>query len=328
MYSRRPISWVTCLFLASSLGMLHGQQNGPANPPAESKFMAVLTNAIPPKTETIPLYEGAPIPNSKPTPDQESTGNFGSVTNVTRPTIQVYLPAKAKATGASILVFPGGGYSGVSMTMEGAAMAEFLQDHGIAAFIVKYRLPSDLTMADKSIGPLQDAQQALLLVRKHAKEWNLDPSRVGAMGFSAGGHLVSTLATHFNKAYVNNPDGISLRPDFTILVYPVISMDPRITHFGSRTALLGPNPTDEQVKLFSNELQVTNDTPPALILQAADDHLVDVDNSIAYFEALHHHDVPVDMRIFRKGDHGFFLLARDEWESLIPNWMEGNGWPK
>ena len=148
------------------------------------------------------------------------------------------------------------------------------------------------------------------------------------MGFSAGGHLASTLATHFNKAYVNNPDGISLRPDFTILVYPVISMDAKITHFGSRTALLGPNPTDEQVKLFSNELQVTNDTPPALILQAEDDHLVDVDNSIAYFEALHHHDVPADMRIFRKGDHGLFLLSRDEWESLIPSWMEGNGWLK
>jgi len=139
--------------------------------------------------------------------------------------------------------------------------------------------------------------------------------------------LVSTLGTHFDKSYGPNPDQMNLRPDFMILVYPVISMDPKIAHMGSRKALLGANPTEEQVRLFSNELQVTKATPPTLILQAADDMLVDVDNSIAFFEALRHANVPVEMTIFEKGEHGFFLLPRDRWESTIEEWIERNGWP-
>jgi acetyl esterase/lipase len=212
------------------------------------------------------------------------------------------------------------------MGLEGATVAQFFQDHGIAAFVVKYRLPSDSTMEDKTIGPLQDAQQAIRFVRQRAKEWHLDPYRVGVIGFSAGGHLASTLGTHFDKPYVANPDAVNLRPDFMILVYPVISMDPKIAHMGSRVALLGPIPTQEQVRLFSNELQVTKATPPTLILQAADDMLVDVDNSIVFFEALRHQNVPVDMTIFERGEHGFFLLPRDRWESIIQNWLETNGW--
>ena len=183
-------------------------------------------------------------------------------------------------------------------------------------------------MEDKTIGPLQDAQQAIRQVREHASSWKLDPARVGVLGFSAGGHLAATLGTHFDKSYISNPDGVNLRPDFMMLVYPVISMDAKITHMGSRLALLGPTPTDEQVRLFSNELQVTEKTPPTLLLQAADDHLVDVDNSIVFFEALRHHEVPVDMTIFKKGDHGLFLLPRDRWESMIPEWMQANGWMK
>jgi acetyl esterase/lipase len=214
------------------------------------------------------------------------------------------------------------------MYSEGTLVAEYLQDYGIAAFIVKYRLPSDATMEDKTIGPLQDAQQAIRLVREHASSWKLDPARVGVLGFSAGGHLAATLGTHLDKSYISNPDGISLRPDFMMLVYPVISMDTKIAHMGSRLALLGPNPTDDKVRLFSNELQVTNKTPPTLLLQATDDHLVDVDNSIVFFEALSHHEVPVDMTIFKKGDHGLFLLPRDRWESMIPEWMQANGWMK
>jgi acetyl esterase/lipase len=329
VYSKRQIMWMVLLSLAFSVSANYAQQAAPANPPANNSFMTAVMDSIPPKTETLPLYEGAAIPNSKPTPDQESSaGPFGSVRNVTRPTIEVFLPAKSRANGTSMVIFPGGGYVGLSMGIEGPPIAEFLQDHGIAAFVVKYRLPSDAAMDDKSIGPLQDAQQAIRLVREHAKEWHLDPARVGIIGFSAGGHVASTLATHFSKALISNPDQINLRPDFAILVYPVISMDARIAHMGSRVALLGQNPSDEQIKLFSNELQVTKDTPPTLILQAADDQLVDVDNSIVYFEALRHHDVPVDMTIFKKGGHTFFLLPRDEWQSVIVRWMEKNGWSK
>ncbi len=210
---------------------------------------------------------------------------------------------------------------------EGTQQARFFVAHGFAAFVVKYRVPSDQTMENKSIGPLQDAQQAMRFVRLHAKEWNLDPARVGAIGFSAGGHLASTLATHFAKSYIDNPEQVSLRPDFLIVVYPVISMDAKITHLDSRKALLGPNPSEDDVRHFSNELQVTKDTPPTLILHAADDRLVDVDNSVVFFQALRHAGVPVEARLFEKGQHGFFLLPPDEWQRVIIDWMTSNGWP-
>jgi acetyl esterase/lipase len=270
--------------------------------------------------QAFPLYGDGPIPNSKPGPNEES-GDRGFIKNVTRPEIQVYLPAKMRATGTSIVVIPGGGYAGLTFDFEGTQQAQFLADHGVAAFIVKYRLPSDKTMVDKSIGPLQDAQQGIRFVRQHAKEWNLDPTRVGVIGFSAGGHLATTLATHFNKSYVDNPDHVNLRPDFLIAVYPVISMDSRITHGGSRDALLGSNPSPEQVRLFSNDLQVTAETPPTLILHATDDQLVDVDNSIVFYQALRHAGVPVEMRLFEKGQHGFFMMPRDRWQSTITEWL-------
>lgn len=212
------------------------------------------------------------------------------------------------------------------MLSEGNKIAEDLQDHGYAAFVVKYRLPCDCTMKDKSVGPLQDAQQAIRVVRKNAMEWKINPTKIGVMGFSAGGHLASTLGTHFEKSYIDNPDQVSLRPDFMILVYPVISMDSPIAEMGSRTALLGEHPFKNDVEFFSNENQVTDKTPPTLILQAADDHVVDVDNSIDFFEALRHHGVPVEMTIFEKGDHGFILLHRDDWQAIIFKWLDANHW--
>jgi len=284
------------------------------------------TTNFPPKMQSVPLYGDAAIPNSKRGPDEETSQNGSWITKVSRPVIQVYLPAKVKATGASVVIFPGGGYAGLTFEFEGIQQANFFIDHGIAAFVVKYRIPSDLTMVDKTMGPLQDAQQAMRFARQHAAEWNLDPGRIGAIGFSAGGHVASTLATHFDKPYVDNPDHVDLRPDFLVLVYPVISMDAKITHMGSREALLGTQPSESQIRFFSNELQVTKDTPPTLILHAADDRLVDVDNSILFFEALRRAGVPVEARLFQAGQHGFFLMPRDRWQGAVMDWIASNGW--
>jgi len=307
--------------------LLPGQENMPKDPITQ-KFMITAVDSLAPPAKTMPLYEGT-IPNSKPTADEEGPSGFmQGIKNVSRPTLEALLPAKSKANGTAILLLPGGGYAGLSIAMELEGVASNLQDHGYAAFIVKYRLPSDKTMEEKSIGPLQDAQEAIRMVREHATEWKLDAKRIGVMGFSAGGHLAATVGTHFQKSYIDNADNVSLRPDFMILVYPVISMKLGVTDIGTRRSLLGEQPTEEQVHLFSNETQVTDRTPPTLLLHAADDQIVDVDNSVLFFEALRHHHVPVDMTIFHKGDHGFFPLARDDWEAMIFKWLEDNGWSK
>jgi acetyl esterase/lipase len=281
---------------------------------------------FPPKMQSFKLYGDTAIPNSKPTPDEETGADKGWIQKVSQPYIQVYLPAKVKATGASVVIFPGGGYGGLTFDYEGVQQASYFVDHGIAAFVVKYRIPNDLWMIDKSIGPLQDAQQAMKFARQHASEWNLDSTRIGAIGFSAGGHLASTLATHFNKSQIENPDNVNLRPDFLILVYPVISMDSNVTHLDSRKALLGEKPSNERIRFFSNELQVNANTPPTLLLHAVDDKLVDVKNSILFLEALKHADVPVEAHFFEKGDHGFFLIPRDRWQEPILEWLTSNGW--
>lgn len=317
---------IVATFTLLGARLVHAQTSPGSDRQLPPKIRQYLQQIVPPPELSLPLYGSGAIPNAKPTPNEEKMTAWGQMINVSRPELEVFLPAKVKANGAGIIVFPGGGYVGLTWKTEGPSMGQFFQDHGMAAFVVKYRLPSDKTMIDKSVGPIEDAEQAMILVRQHAKEWGVDPNRVGIIGFSAGGHLASTLGTHFAKDYVANPDHINLRPNFMILCYPVISMDPQIAHMGSRIALLGEHPTAEQVRLFSNELQVTKDTPPTLLLHAADDGLVDVDNSIRFFEALRHNDVPVDMTIFRKGQHAFVLLPRDQWLSIVIHWIESNGW--
>jgi acetyl esterase/lipase len=281
---------------------------------------------FPPKMQSFRLYGDAAIPNAKPAADEETGADKGWIQKVSQPYIQLYLPAKVKATGASVVIFPGGAYWGLTFDYEGIQQANFFVDHGIAAFVVKYRLPSDSWMLDKSIGPLQDAQQAIKFAREHANEWNLDAGRIGVIGFSAGGHLASTLATHFDKPFIDNSKNINLRPDFLVLVYPVISMDAKVTHLDSRKALLGEKPTTERIAFFSNELHVKTNTPPTLLLHAVDDKLVDVKNTLLFLEALKAAGVPVEAHLFEKGDHGFFLLSRDRWQAPIMDWLTLNGW--
>ena len=275
--------------------------------------------------QVINLYPGA-IPNSKESNVKEDERS-GMFSGVTKPTLEIYLPEKEKATGVGVVICPGGGYAVVVYQGEGVKTAKEFAKNGVAAFILKYRLPDDSTMVNKKIGPLQDAQQAIKVVRENAAKWGIDKNKVGIMGFSAGGHLASTEATHYKKAVIENNNNTNLRPDFQILIYPVITMQDSLTHPGSRTNLLGKNPSKEVVDEFSNELQVDKNTPPAYITQAADDKVVDVDNSIVYWEALRHHDVPAELHIYPKGNHGFVLFQPiDEWMAPIFKWMKNSKW--
>lgn len=274
----------------------------------------------------LPLYPGT-IPNSTSYAMREvslnQNGQFMGYQSVSVPSLEIYLPDALVATGAAVVICPGGGYGMLSYRMEGRAIAEAFNRKGIAAFVLKYRLPSDSIMIDKAIGPLQDVQQALKMVRLRAKDWNVDTAKVGIMGFSAGGHLASTAATHFAQSYIENKEKINLRPDFAILVYPVISMEAGFTHGGSRRNLLGEHPAEEQVKRFSNHMQVTSDTPPTWITHTGTDKVVPVENSILFYQALIRNKVPAEMHLYPVGDHGFVLsLPADEWMASIYQWMK------
>jgi acetyl esterase/lipase len=246
---------------------------------------------------------------------------------VSNPTITPFFPEKGKANGTAVLIFPGGSYARLSIEHEGYDVAREFNKIGVTAFVVKYRLPSDEIMVDKTIGPLQDAQQAIMLVRKRAAEWGIDPAKIGVLGFSAGGHLASTVGTHFNKAVIDDKDNINLRPDFMLLLYPVITFGP-FAHAGSRDNLLGKKPTQEMLDLYSNEKQVTSNTPPAFIVQAADDKTVPVQNSLLFYNALLNFKIKAEMHIFQEGGHGFGLdnpKNKGKWFDWCKNWLDENG---
>ncbi len=274
--------------------------------------------------EIINLYPDK-VPNSKSIINKKETFTNGIFSNVTVPALEIYLPDKDKATGAAVIICPGGGYSVIVYQGEGISTAKEFARNGVAAFILKYRLPDDSAMLDKTVGPLQDAQQAIRVVRENAGKWGINTNKVGIMGFSAGGHLASTLATHYNIPLIDNSNNTNLRPDFQILVYPVISMQDSLTHADSRTKLLGTSPGKKIIDWFSNELHVDENTPPAYIAHAVDDKLVDVDNSIIYFERLRHKNVAVEMHIYQKGDHGF-IFKMNGWMEPILKWMKDSKW--
>jgi acetyl esterase/lipase len=281
----------------------------------------------------IPLYKDS-IPNSKPSPNAESSTYEGEnkiliVHNVSRPSLTVFLPPKEKASGTAVIICPGGGYSILAASHEGYDVAKKLNEMGVAAFVLKYRIPDDKTMLNKEIGPLQDAQRAIQMIREKAGEWNINPSRIGIMGFSAGGHLASTAGTHFDKAVIENKNKTNLRPDFMILIYPVISFTDSIGHIGSRDNLLGKNPSAEKIKEYSNELQITSNTPPAFLVHAGNDDVVKMQNSIDFYEAEQKNKIPAELHIYPKGGHGFGmnnLTTKDQWMERLKNWLDLNGW--
>ncbi|MCL6217533.1 alpha/beta hydrolase [Zunongwangia pacifica] len=246
------------------------------------------------------------------------------VSKVKEPKLYAYM-AKGDSLRSAVIIFPGGGYSHLAIDKEGFKLAEWLVSKGISAFVLKYRLPDDHIMENKSVVPLMDAQRAVRLLRGNAEKWNLDPDKIGIMGFSAGGHLAASLSTHFNEKVYPEAIKESARPDFSILVYPVVSLTNEITHLGSRERLLGKTPSEELVEYFSNETQVSENTPPTFLVHAMDDHAVPVENSLKYLKALKENKVPTEIHIFENGGHGFGMgrqLTNNTWTTSLLNWLK------
>lgn len=236
------------------------------------------------------------------------------ISNVSVPTMKVYPANPEKNTGVAILVCPGGGYAMQAAGHEGSQFGEWLANNGITAFVLKYRLPNG-----HSFIPVKDALQAIRIIRKNADNWSINPAKIGISGFSAGGHLASTAGTHFDN---------SSRPDFMILFYPVISMNEKVTHSGSRQNLIGKSPGKDSVDYYSNELKVTAVTPPALIFLSDDDKAVIPQNSIDFYLALKKNNVPASIHIFPEGGHGWGFREtfryHETWKFLYMDWLKQN----
>ncbi len=277
----------------------------------------------------LPLYTGE-IPNSKKTGQTEKVEkkDIILISNVQNPDIAVYLPSKRFATGQAVVICPGGGYWVLAYDLEGTDIAKYLNSIGVAGIVLKYRLPTSGNTVESHKVPLMDAQRAMRLVRSNASVWNIDSTKIGIMGFSAGGHLASTLGTHFDYGNNNSADVVeqkSCRPDFMILMYPVISFTDPNMHTGSREALLGKNPDPNLVRYYSNELQVQDNTPPAFFVLADNDTGVPAENSILMYEALRKKKIQAELHIFSEGEHGFGLAVNNEhvasWTENLKLWL-------
>ena len=278
----------------------------------------------------IPLWPGE-IPNFQKTDEVEvsDSSDIVRISKVQSPGIAVYLPSRKNATGQAVVICPGGGYRILAYDWEGTDIAKWLNAHGIAAVILKYRLPTSLSNIIPHQSPLMDAQRAMRLVRHHAGNWNIHPDKIGIMGFSAGGHLAATLGTHFDEVHfgpVSAIDSVDCRPDFMILMYPVITFSKPFMHRGSKEALIGKNPDPSLVDYYSNELHVKHNTPPAFIVHAGDDAAVPVENSLVFYQALREKSIPAEMHIYPAGGHGF-SLALDKgylqtWPDRCLDWLK------
>ncbi|HHH49371.1 MAG TPA: alpha/beta hydrolase [Saprospiraceae bacterium] len=236
--------------------------------------------------------------------------------------------AKTNPTKAAVLIIPGGGYTMIAMSHEGNKVAEWFNERGVHAFILRYSLGKFDGSGSKHPDMINDAKRAFRIIRSNAGKWGIDKNKIGVMGFSAGGHLASTLCTHFDDGNKNATDIIereSCLPNFCILAYPVITMEDSFTHWGSRRFLLGPTPSKKDIHELSNETQVSGITPPTFLFHTSDDKSVPVQNSIAYYLALRKYGIPVEMHIFEHGNHGVGLVVDDfalkQWSSLLENWL-------
>lgn len=273
----------------------------------------------------MPLWSGH-SPGDNGLSGTETIVNVAShcLGNISSPTLTVHLPSPEKATGAAVVVIPGGGYGVVCAGSEGKAIADILVPQGIAAIVLKYRLPN----GNHKI-PATDARRAIRTVRHNANSWNVDPSKVGVWGFSAGGHLASTVATVFDQDHPESDDLVqrqSSRPDFSILFYPVITMGTGVTHKGSRRNLLGPGHSEELAQRYSNETQVGKDTPPTFLLHCSDDQAVAVENSLLFYRQLLKHGIKSQLLIYETGGHGpAAFLQNPTWWKALTHWLDKRG---
>lgn len=277
----------------------------------------------------LPLWPKDRIPNHIASAEVEEHEHNGilRISSVQEPSMEVYLPSKSNATGEAVLIFPGGGYGILAYDWEGTDIAKFLNGQGIAGIVVKYRLPSDTSQENKHDVPLIDAQRAMRLVRHNALSFHLDANRIGILGFSAGGHLASTLGTQFNEEVykaIDEVDAVSARPNFMALGYPVITFGDG-THSGSKKNLIGENPSQEMVDRFSNEKNVTEQTPATFLFHASDDTAVPVENSLLFYRALNDKGVSATLFVYPKGGHGFSLALKDPflrgWSDQMVQWI-------
>ncbi len=291
-------------------------------------FILIITSAYCQDIE-LPLWPHG-VPNSIETDEHEirEKGEILVVRNVQEPSISVYLPAKRHATGQAVIICPGGGYNVLAYDWEGVDVARWLNSKGIAAIVLKYRLPVSASVVVRHEAPLQDAQRAMKMVRFYAEDWNINENQIGIMGFSAGGHLASTLGTKFDHntlTPVDRIDSLNSRPDFMILVYPVISFREEFTHAGSRKALLGDQDSPGLRDFYSGELHTSAQTPPSFLVHSGDDAGVPVENSIYFYQALKKNGVKAEMHIYPAGGHGYSLaIGRghlQKWTDRLYDWL-------
>lgn len=278
---------------------------------------------------TLPLWEKG-IPNyiDKNVKDSIDMNEIMMIRKVDKPSISVFLPSLKNRSKEAVIICPGGGYNILAYDWEGTDIAKWLNSNGITAIVLKYRLPHTKNNIEGRLSPFLDLQRAVRLVRFHADEWGIDTNKIGVMGFSAGGHLASTLGTHFNENFFTSDsiDKLNCKPNFLVLMYPVITFQEPLLHSGSRHFLIGDNIDTTLINYYTNHLHVTKKTPPTFLVHCADDKSVPVENSLIFYQKLRDNDVKAEMHIYPEGGHGFSLAIGNEylgsWKDRCIDWIK------